>query len=98
MTPQRSNPERSAPMALAEGTPLGEPSLRPTLPEAGLSDDLTLREVRDLLLRVADRREDVLVVLAELGRGSPDGLARVAPRHRMPEDREIPELRGFHRL
>ena len=55
-------------------------------------------QVGDLVLRVADRRQDVLVVLAELRRRGPDRKARGAVGHGMAEDGEIAEDRGVHRL
>src|SRR5688572_776359 len=63
-----------------------------------LSNNPALREAGDLLVGVADGGEDLLVVLAQLGGGRTDGLARGAVRDRVPENRDVAEDGRLHRL
>src|SRR5438128_8860356 len=62
------------------------------------SNDAALREVGDLLLRVADGREDVLVVLPELRGRAPQRKALVTERDRMAENSEVAECPGVDGL
>ena len=52
-------------------------------------DDAPLREIGDVLLGVAERGQDLLVVLAELGGGDANRQALGAVRDRMPEERYV---------
>src|SRR5262247_4023733 len=61
-------------------------------------DHAALREIPDLLLRVADGRQDLLVGLAELRRRAAQRKTLLAVRDRMAEDGELAEHRRAHRL
>src|SRR5262245_23843954 len=61
------------------------------------SDDAALRQIRDLLLRVADGRQDLLVGLAELRRRAAQRQTLLAVRDRVAEDGELAEHRRAHR-
>src|SRR5262245_63530132 len=66
--------------------------------EVGCSDDAALRQIRDLLLRVADRGQNLLVGLAQLRRRAPQRQALLAMRDRVAENGEVTEHRRTYRL
>src|ERR1044071_5331968 len=65
---------------------------------ARCSDDAAFREIGDLLLRVAEPREDVVVGVAELRRRAAKGQALFTVRDRMSENRQVAERRRVNRL
>src|SRR5712691_13569062 len=61
-------------------------------------DDAALRQVGDRLLGVADGREDLLVVRAQLGGSIAQRQALFTMRDRVAQNGEVAEHRGMHRL
>src|SRR5262249_5817735 len=57
------------------------------------SDHAALRQIGDLLLRIADGRQDFLVCLTELRRRGAKRKALLAVRDRVTEDGELAERR-----
>src|SRR2546425_1978895 len=57
------------------------------------SNHAALGKIGDLILRVAEPRQDLLVGLAELGRRAAKRQALFAVRNRVAEDREVAEHR-----
>src|SRR5262249_60930940 len=71
------------------------PGYRPWPPP---SDDRAFREIRDLLLRVAEPGQDLVVGLAKLGRRASERQAPLAVRDRVSENREVAQRRRVDRL
>src|SRR5204863_8973210 len=71
---------------------MGGPSRPP------ISNNPAFRQVGDLVLRVAERRQRLVIGIAELRRRAAQRIALLAVRDRVAENREIAQRRRMHLL